>query len=788
MADFNPKFTDLVRNFTTTSGTANFVLGQAVTGYSGFAQTVAQGERFYYCAMGIDKPAEREVGRGTLLVDGTVAREPIAGQLTNFSNGTKIISLVVAAEWYQQVGRTVLFSEIGSTRFPAAVNRISTAGRTAVGKAPASYIRDPDQSQYGGSGAALIAAGTLSAAEVSAVISRIRVADAAGTYWMLDGEGQQLHPGLFGAVGDGASDDSAAVQAAIDYLTHWQGGGTLHFLAGTYRMSVTMTARVSLRGAGMRGGTILKPVLPGGTVLKIAGPFTWHYGFISDLTFSNDPGTSGIAIQFGRDSYTNANDLLGGHMIERCRFENFDKCIARLYGNFGLSLTDVIMASANFHIWSRDSVAAGQGDVSHMGCLYVVRGQYDSAQKAHAYFNGQSLSNGQVVYDSAIVEGNPGFGIFIKDWSGSGGNAAIPAFELRNPWFELNATAASVVIDGISYTPREIYARNCPAIKAVNSTVGSVELVNSTMQAENCGIAAANVIKDADSVFINDDGRFEQAVGFREYSSNIRASTTALGTSLATVRLKHRTHKSSNWSDNILYSADCRTPFTLLTTGVSITTTSVNDGVFDTVAQELQLGGAETVLHPPVPVAAGKYVVGLLTLKIMSGAGFATAVVSGDNQIANLGPITSTSGEFQTLAFIGKNGFGPLAGVGYYLIASAATTVRFAGMALLSFDTKQEAIEFLESGAFPVRALELRKTVSYEPPSLPAAAQGAPQSLAMSGAAIGDKVDATFSQDLAGVDLRAWVSAEGAVKYVFDNRTAAAVDLPGGTVTLTVRR
>ena len=114
MADsFQPKFVDLVRNYCTTVGTGNFTLGPAVNGYSGFAAACQAGDSFYYSAIGVDKPAETEVGRGTLLADGTISRDPISGKKTNFSSGTKSIALVAAAEWFTNAN--AVQSDQGST-------------------------------------------------------------------------------------------------------------------------------------------------------------------------------------------------------------------------------------------------------------------------------------------------------------------------------------------------------------------------------------------------------------------------------------------------------------------------------------------------------------------------------------------------------------------------------------------------------------------------------------------------------------------------------------------------
>ncbi|WP_460427392.1 glycosyl hydrolase family 28-related protein, partial [Azotobacter armeniacus] len=71
----------------------------------------------------------------------------------------------------------------------------------------------------------------------------------------------------FGAMGDGATDDTAAIQAAID-AAHASGGGTVYLPAGEYRISgggepsdggLTIKSNVYLAGAGM-GETVIKMV------------------------------------------------------------------------------------------------------------------------------------------------------------------------------------------------------------------------------------------------------------------------------------------------------------------------------------------------------------------------------------------------------------------------------------------------------------------------------------------------------------------------------------------------
>jgi hypothetical protein len=79
-------------------------------------------------------------------------------------------------------------------------------------------------------------------------------------------------------------------------------------------------------------------------------------------------------------------------------------------------------------------------------------------------------------------------------------------------------------------------------------------------------------------------------------------------------------------------------------------------------------------------------------------------------------------------------------------------------------------------------------TATYNPPSLASGAVATIQTATVTGAALGDFVKASFSKDLQGVRVYAWVSAADTVSYQFHNPTAGAIDLASGTVRLRVER
>lgn len=89
-------------------------------------------------------------------------------------------------------------------------------------------------------------------------------------------------------------------------------------------------------------------------------------------------------------------------------------------------------------------------------------------------------------------------------------------------------------------------------------------------------------------------------------------------------------------------------------------------------------------------------------------------------------------------------------------------------------------IEILRTGV-----AELAGSAVYDPASL-ADGAGVTTTVTVTGAALGDFAQASFSVDLASVMLFAWVSAANTVSVRFQNETAGIVDLASGTITVRV--
>lgn len=81
----------------------------------------------------------------------------------------------------------------------------------------------------------------------------------------------------------------------------------------------------------------------------------------------------------------------------------------------------------------------------------------------------------------------------------------------------------------------------------------------------------------------------------------------------------------------------------------------------------------------------------------------------------------------------------------------------------------------------------LTGAATYDPPSLALGASAPIQTVTVNGAALGDKVRASFSLNLAGATIRSWVSAANTVSYFFRNDGGAnPLDLASGTVIVEV--
>lgn len=126
---------------------------------------------------------------------------------------------------------------------------------------------------------------------------------ALGSQLTSDTKGDHLSVKMAGAVGDGASDDTAAIQAAIDYVRAH--GGDLYFPPGTYLISSTLLigSGIVLQGAsGAVSGKTQLLYTGTGTAVKVinpspTAPVPWVFRFyMRNFSINSTRGWNGAAI------------------------------------------------------------------------------------------------------------------------------------------------------------------------------------------------------------------------------------------------------------------------------------------------------------------------------------------------------------------------------------------------------------------------------------------------------------------------------------------------------------
>lgn len=163
------------------------------------------------------------------------------------------------------------------------------------------------------------------------------------TYSMIDGAPVNVLD--YGAVGDGIANDSAAIQAAIDYVESI-GGGLVYFPNGTYKCNIIIKSGVTLTSFstgtyGYLAGGVIK-----GVILQQASS-----GFVVDtpptsvttcaivgINFQGiGAGTPGGGIRF-RDVYWSA--------VKQCNFNGFaDQAVLKESG-FASTFEDILITNA----------------------------------------------------------------------------------------------------------------------------------------------------------------------------------------------------------------------------------------------------------------------------------------------------------------------------------------------------------------------------------------------------------------------------------------------------------
>lgn len=175
---------------------------------------------------------------------------------------------------------------------------------------------------------------------------------------------------LYGAVGDGVTDDTAAIQAAITAAQAFSNvntaTGVVYFPQSDYKISATLVgsaARLNLRGESKKGTRLIATSALTGFMVQVAEEWS-----VEDMGFygTNQDGQYG----FG----TTAAVSMGTVSMERCVFSNLDYGI-RFAGGAQFPLSAIIRDVYMFGVRSCGLQMATNGHVDLGSSTYTDAGQ-----------------------------------------------------------------------------------------------------------------------------------------------------------------------------------------------------------------------------------------------------------------------------------------------------------------------------------------------------------------------------------------------------------------------------
>ncbi len=513
----------------------------------------------------------------------------------------------------------------------------------------------------------------------------------------------------FGATGnDGVQTPSiqAAYDAAIAGSTNYEGGGTLFFPEGKYRLALSMSRRtVNINGDG-RLSSILRPATAAGVVLQADFNYAgWDGPTISNVGFAGIDTLAGIGYRTGGATWSTSAEYISGNTFDRCHFSNLDKAIVRPFGNIGLWITDGTFDSCNYHLHTVANTGAN-GDPMHPGNMIVTRGHMQGAGKASVYIDGQNVTGaGQVVFDNVIQEANPGWVFYVKNWNNRGG---IPTGVVRNCWNESNYTSPSVNVEGDTGAPGYAKFDNVSLWLFENTPVGPLVLQNaSSVVTRDCDLSLLTSLSmDSTSSLVHENARMFSGTTFglvESIGSLDNTSATTLNTPWFTMPRPRGLIRLPNAQQVLVSNAQSVESWSGTASVSSSTVTT--DPCLGTLAnvQDITISAGQNLFPLPAFTLPGsKWIVVQHLVKLLSGNPV-QFLINGTSGRMGLGTIRNT--DYRTITGVVFNPGSDVANEWLYHSGptSGSTVVRYGGYAITAWDSKQEALAYANSGMFPIK-------------------------------------------------------------------------------------
>jgi hypothetical protein len=308
----------------------------------------------------------------------------------------------------------------------------------------------------------------------------------------------------FGAVGDGVTDDTAAIQAAIDSLVS---GGTVLLPAGSYKVTSQIQIQKPISLVGSLGNTFLLSNMATGTILNLSTASPWPFDSgptINGIIFkSSIVRSSGEFIKCSGVYYVS---------IINCQFLNgFTGVLHTGIATNYFSISDCIFANNTGKNILIDSVTTGgpaaQGSTDITIKNITIKGQSSSSQSL-AGISISSCGNGVISNVSTLYSGN---GLELIP---NGTASRIQSLFVSNSYFDSGNKYGIFVSGGF------VNLVKFSQIWACSNTKGGI-IVSGTLTApvQQIDFTSVNACGNTNSSGGNGDGLY-----IEQYSTNINIS------------------------------------------------------------------------------------------------------------------------------------------------------------------------------------------------------------------------------------------------------------------------
>jgi hypothetical protein len=446
----------------------------------------------------------------------------------------------------------------------------------------------------------------------------------------------------------------------------------------------------------------------------------WDKHWIRDLSIDTGGSASaGGCIRFDDEDVADGADLSSGSwLLENLSLRaNNGICVKSEFGSIGSIYNRLAYHTAEYGHWAQNN----QFSVQHTGAQTWNQCHWQRVNKAGVYLKDDQDGRGQWTFNQCIMEQNYGFGIFAKSSNSLAGTTPLTLNQL---WFEKNGTEATpagpttVTIDGIVYTPKDMYFEKMGSVVVNGTHVKSMDVLDTDVACYDCrhdgdgGYYSVTKDDDATITLTNPSG----GNGFSsvdEWSHTAPAKIAEFAANRSPcLRMAHRAVHAAATSRTVTAQGfeKATGSYNLSGTSARTSTQVLNDGLTQDNCVSYFVPASHTVFRnaDKASLNNGKWVVMSIACKVTSGVDNIDSIKFSDFSTTDVGKIRKGAIDewVTTVMLIDMRTATTVPNLTYGLITNSggAADIRFADYQVAEFDTKQQASDFIHSGIFEYTA------------------------------------------------------------------------------------